>query len=287
MFMPAWTARTNAEALRQQGAAHMAELAERYGRDIPIWDVVNEEIPRLRHPAEWPAVPTDYLPWCFREAERRFPKETRFLLNDGTTEAHETTGEYEALLKGLLQERVRIEGVGIQFHVYNRPAMLAGKSLPPEQLCGVYDRLGKLGLPLYITEITIPGNNDDGADLQAAIVENLYRLWFSTPRMAGVTWWNLSDGAAFQEENKALGGLLDNDLNPKPAYRALDRLLNQEWKTRLTLKTDSNGRATFRGFHGKYAIQVVAGATPNHYLLDLRSGRETNRATFTLKSGRP
>ena len=81
----------------------------------------------------------------------------------------------------------------------------------------VYEQLGRLGLPLYITEITIPGVGDDGAE-QAAIVANLYRLWFSTPTMAGVTWWNLGDGTAYQKENKALGGLLDNDMNPKPAY---------------------------------------------------------------------
>lgn len=283
MFMPAWTARTNAETLRQQGAAHMAELARRYGQSIPIWDAVNEEIPRLRHPGEWPAVPKDFLPWCFREAGRLFPSTTQLLLNDGTTEAHETTGEYEALLKGLLQEGVRLEGVGMQFHIYNRPAVLAGKSLPPEKLCAVYERLGKLGLPLYITEITVPGKDEDGANLQAAIVENLFRLWFSTPRMAGVTWWNLSDGAAFQEENKALGGLLDAELNPKPAYRALDRLINHEWKTALTLKTDRNGKATFRGFHGRYAIGVDAGDAPRSFPLELKRGRATNAATFTLQ----
>jgi GH35 family endo-1,4-beta-xylanase len=282
MFMPPWTTRNDAEALRRQGAAHMAELAARYGRDIPIWDAVNEELPRMRHPKEWPEVPSDFLPWCFREAGRVFPKPVKLLLNDGTSEAHETTAEYEALFKELLRAGVRVEGVGMQFHVYNRPGMLAGKSLPPEQLYDVYGRLGKLGLPLYITEVTVPGNHDDGANLQAAIVENLYRLWFSTPQMAGVTWWNLSDGAAFQEENKMLGGLLDEEQNLKPAYRALDRLINHEWKTSLTLKSDNKGKVMFRGFHGKYAIGVVTETTPREFLFELRSGRATNQATFTL-----
>jgi hypothetical protein len=56
MFMPGWTARNDGEALRRQGAKHMAEIAERYGRDIPVWDVVNEEIPRIRHTNEWAVV---------------------------------------------------------------------------------------------------------------------------------------------------------------------------------------------------------------------------------------
>ena len=35
---------------RRQGVKHMAEIAERYGRDIPIWDVVNEELPAPGEP---------------------------------------------------------------------------------------------------------------------------------------------------------------------------------------------------------------------------------------------
>jgi endo-1,4-beta-xylanase len=283
MFMPDWTARNDGEALRRQGAKHMAEIAERYGRDIPVWDVVNEEIPRLRHTNEWAAVPGDYLSWCFQEAGRLFPREARLLINDGTSEAHNTTSEYEALVKGLLQQRVRVEGIGIQFHVYNRGAMLSGKSLPPAQLHAVYERLGRLGLPLYITEITVPGSGGDGAELQAAIVANLYRLWFSTPQMAGVTWWNLGDGTAFQDENQALGGLLDKEMNPKPAYRALDRLINQEWKTALTLSTDAGGKARFRGFHGKYVIQLASDGVTRDFPFELKPDSGPSRATFSLR----
>ena len=283
MFMPDWTARNDGEVLRRQGAKHMAEIAGRYGRDIPVWDVVNEEIPRVRHTNEWAVVPGDYLPWCFQEAGRLFPREARLLINDGTSEAHETTSEYEALVKGLLQQHVRVEGIGIQFHVYNRGAMLSGKSLPPAQVCAVYERLGKLGLPLYITEITVPGSGDDGAELQAAIVANLYRLWFSTPQMAGVTWWNLGDGTAFQEENKALGGLLDKEMKPKPAYRALDRLINQEWKTALTLSTDAGGKARFRGFQGKYSIQLTTGGVTREFPFELKHGSGPSRATLSLR----
>jgi len=282
MFMPAWTARKDAEALRVQSAKHMAEIAGRYGRDIPIWDVVNEEIPRRRYTNEWPVVSAHFLPWSFREAGRLLPKEAQLLLNDGTHEAHDTPGDYETLIKGLQQEGAPVEGIGIQFHVYNRAGMLNGKSLPPAQIAAVYERFGKLGLPLYISEITVPGNGENGAELQAAIVANLYRLWFSTPQMAGVTWWNLGDGAAFQEENKALGGLLDKEMKPKPAYEALDRLINKEWKTALTLRTDAAGEAKFRGFHGKYSIRVATGTSSEDCSFQLGSGGGLRRARLTV-----
>jgi len=257
-FMPDWTARDNAETFQRQSAKHMAEIATRYKHDIPIWDAVNEELPRRVHFKEWHAVPDDYLAWCFQEAGRLFPKDVKLLINDGQLQAHYGTYDYMALVKDLLQRGVRVEGIGMQFHV-SRDSLLSGKLYPPAHLQDVYSQLGRLGLPLYITEITIPGVGENGAELQAAIVANLYRLWFSTPAMAGVTWWNLGDGTAYENENKALGGLLDNEMNLKPAYRALDKLINHEWKTRATLKTDANGNASFRGFCGTYGYAANAG----------------------------
>jgi len=59
-----------------------------------------------------------------------------------------------------------------------------------------------------------------------------------------------SDSAAFKDENNAMGGLLDSEMNPKPAYETLDQLINHEWKTSLVLKSDKDGLIRFRGFKG-------------------------------------
>jgi endo-1,4-beta-xylanase len=50
--------------------------------------------------------------------------------------------------------------------------------------------------------------------------------------------------------------LLDSEMNPKPAYEALDQLINHEWKTNMKISSDSNGNVSFRGFFGKYKIIV-------------------------------
>jgi GH35 family endo-1,4-beta-xylanase len=281
-FMPDWTARNDPETFQRQSAKHMAEIAERYKRDIPIWDAVNEEIPRRVHFKEWHAVSDDYLAWCFQEAGRLFPKDVKLLINDGQLQAHYDTFDYMALAGNLLQRGVRVDGIGIQFHV-TRDSVLSGKLYPPAHLCDVYRHVGRLGLPLYITEITIPGVGENGAELQAAIVANYYRLWFSTPMMAGVTYWNLGDGTAYENENKVLGGLLDKDMNPKPAYQALDKLINHEWKTNLKLTTDANGKASFRGFHGRYSLRVAVGGEKREFPFELKSKAGTSRATLTLK----
>lgn len=257
MFMPDWTRRDDPAVFLQQAEKHLSGLAERYGKSVAMWDVANEEMPRKRHPEEWHKVPADYLSWCFRKADSLFPEPVRLLYNDGTYQVHKDTREYIDIFKHLKQQGNRVDGMGIQFHAFNRKGMLEGKDLTPETLIRTYQALSSLDLPLYITEITIPGNGSRGPFLQAEIVKNLYRLWFSTPRMAGITWWNLADGLAFGQENDALGGLLDSMMNPKPAYRALDTLINQVWRTHVKRNTGSNGRAYFRGFYGQYVISVM------------------------------
>ena len=257
-FMPDWTERNNPELFLKQAQAHIEGIANRYKNDILVWDVVNEERYRTRNLETGHKVPDDYLVWCFKVANRVFPENVKLLYNDDT-QNHDNPEEYEGYVNSVVKSGLRIDGMGLQFHLFDldsRGKFLEGTQYPVNQLIEVYDRLGKLGLPIYITEITVPGGGEDGASIQAKIVENLYRLWFSVPNMAGITWWNLGDSTAFGNENKAMGGLLDNEMNPKLAYQALNQLINHEWKTNLKISSGSHGNVSFRGFYGKYKITV-------------------------------
>ena len=260
----------------------MAELAERYGREIPVWDVINEEIPRVANTAEWHAVPGDYPLLCFEEASRLFPDDVKMLINDGTTQTHVTLDECEANVKKVLDRG--LDGVGIQFHT-SRGALASDKLYPPKRMIEVYDRLGRLGRSLYITEITIPGAGEDGPAFQAEAAANLYRLWFSTPKMAGVTWWNLGDGTAFGNENNALGGLVDKDMNPKPAYEALDRLINHQWKTSAEGTTAADGTFAFRGFKGGYQLTVEVSGKTQAFTINVSEGTPPQKLVLDGQPG--
>jgi hypothetical protein len=111
---------------------------------------------------------------------------------------------------------------------------------------------------MHISEITIGSSADlsdsDGETVQAKLVRNFYRLWFSHPGTEAIYWWNLADGNAWGKEAQYLGGLLRDDLSPKPAYDVIRSLIQDEWQTRLTLKTDDEGRIDFRGFKGQYRL---------------------------------
>jgi hypothetical protein len=104
------------------------------------------------------------------------------------------------------------------------------------------------------------------------MVRDCYRLWFSVPRMKGITWWNLGDGTAIANENRFQGGLLARNLDPKASYRALDQLINHDWKTKLSLKATAEGRVAFRGFHGHYRVTVKTPAITRTREIHVRDG---------------
>lgn len=256
--MPEWTAKNHPELFMQQAHKHNVEITEYYKDKMPIWDVANEEYSRKRGPEYWHAVSDDYLAWCFREANSLFPPNVDLIYNEGK-QAHDRIEEYLDNFHNLIKKDIEVDGMGIHVHFWNkeeRNELLSGKLLPPKKLIADFKKLGELELPIYITEITIPGMGDNGDEIQARIVENMYRLWFSTPNMAGITWWNLGDNTAYNNENELKGGLMDENMDPKPAYEVLNNLINHEWRTNKVVQTDKKGIIQFRGFYGMYKIGI-------------------------------
>lgn len=281
-FMPSWISRTDPERLQSLAEKRIVQLAARYGNDVAVWDVVNEDVARLKNPKSWLQAPSDYLAWAFKTADRLFPETATLMINDETRTSHDSTEQYVNSIKGLLQRNIRVDGIGIQFHMLLVKKFLNGEAFTPSVLHKAYTTLGQFGKPLWITEITVPSNGDNGWQNQATIVSNIYRLWFSEPLMKGITWWNLGDGTAFGTENNFKGGLLDSAMNPKPAYKVLDQLINHEWRTNLTIKTDANGKASFRGFHGGYWIRMEKEKMKKEIPLELKTENDQTEITVVL-----
>jgi GH35 family endo-1,4-beta-xylanase len=239
------------------------QIAERYGHSIPRWDVVNEVVANYRPPIG-ALMPPDYARLAFRWAEKYLP-ETAFLMINETTGAFAHDREpYAALIQRLLDDGARIDGIGLQFHLFQNEdvrRMLRGERFRPEDLQLALDTFATFGRPLHISEITLPSLENDaaGRQAQAELATALYRLWFSHPAVHAITWWNLPDGAAAPGEDGVPSGLLNADLTPKPAYLALHDLIHIQWRTRLTTKADADGQVAFRGFHGWYKITVGEG----------------------------
>ena len=251
-------------------AAHrrrIEAIAARYGRRVCSWDVCNESAvdwtqgrlvpgaPLCRSSRRsW--MPGDYCHWAFRECMRLLPAEALLSIND-----YQLDADYAAQTRDQLARGDRIDLQGMQMHLFD-PAdwetIAQGKialRLPAEVRSQIAAAHARPGLPIHLSEITIsaPGGDERGEIVQAEIARNLYRLWFSLPDMVGITWWNVVDDCGAPGE-PSVSGLFHRDMTPKKAWFALDRLINDEWRTRATVKADADGSVSFRGFRGAYRL---------------------------------
>lgn len=235
---------------------HISELAERYKGRIQRWDVVNEPTDQ----ANRGIMPDDYTYKSFLWAMKYFPDTVKFNIND--SDMHWDMSLYRRYLeivRNLIDRGAKINNVGLQMHIFNpeesRKIADGVDILTPDKINERLNLMSETDRPLHVSEVTIsaPDDTDKGKAIQAEIAKNLYRLWFSHPNVMGITWWNVVDGGAAPGE-PSISGIYDKELNRKPVYYVLDKLINDEWKTRINLKADSESRVKFKGFKGRYRV---------------------------------
>lgn len=252
---PAWMPEDR-EKMEEYFEQHIRELAERYQGRIQRWDVVNEPTDQ----ANRGIMPDDYTYKSFLWAMKYFPDSVKFNINDSDMHWDMTLyRRYLEIVRNLIDRGIRIDYVGLQMHIFNpeesRRIANGADVLTPQKIYERLDYMSGVNRPLHISEVTIsaPDNMEEGKGIQAEIAKNLYRLWFSHPNVMGITWWNVVDGGAAPGE-PSISGIYDKELNRKPVYHVLDKLINREWKTYVTLKTSKDGTVKFRGFKGRYIV---------------------------------
>ena len=262
---PAWATNLPPERLEAALDRRVRSLAEHYGDVIGQWDAVNESV-NTKVPTDfgkWGArapLPDDYTFATFARANRAFPSSVRFAVND----AGVIRKPYVPFVRSLLDRGADIDIVGVQMHIFKEDEVrkvAAGEPCQPNMTdwapadqVAALTMLDSLKRPLHISEVTIPSpdDTDEGYALQARLARDNYRLWFSWPSVERITWWNVVDHTYWKENLSS--GLFTKDMRPKPVYFALDRLINCEWKTRLMVTADENGKVSFRGFRGSYRV---------------------------------
>ena len=245
-------------------------LAEHYKGTLDSWDVVNEssvdyhgnavtgdkvtKSPCYRH-----SMPGDYTYNSFKIAQEVFPDSVQLVIND-----YANNQNYVNQVKDLIAHGAKIDIVGSQMHMVkpqNALDIAAGKvvssvggvKMTPEGIMSTMKLLASNGRPIHISEVTVPMPSEDekGKAVQAIIARDLYRMWFSVPEIMGITLWSVVDGCGWPGESRF--GIFTRDMEPKPSYYALNKLINEEWKTNFVQKADAeNVTLQFRGFKGKY-----------------------------------
>jgi len=241
----------------------ITQIAEYYKDTVDSWDVVNESAidfekglmnkGGLLSKSVYGIMPADYTFEAFQVAQKAFPESVKLNINDYLMKQ-----SYHDQAKDLIERGCKIDIQGAQMHLFNPKQTLSiakgEKFRTPDEIRETMSLI-YVGKPIHLSEITItaPDTTEQGRMMQAIITRNLYRVWFSVKPMMGITWWNtVDDCGAFGEP--AMSGIFTRGMNPKPAFYALNDLINKEWKTKLSAKPDSEGNLKFRGFRGKYRI---------------------------------
>ena len=144
------------------------------------------------------------------------------------------------IVRQMQSEGAQIDGVGIQAHVNDY--------FYPQGLYHQLDDLSQTVEEVAITEYDFIHDSQKNAGKYLA---DLLTAAFSHPKCKTFTIWSLS---TYDDRN--LGVFFDRNWNEKPAKAVWDDMVTNKFKTKMTLVSDSDGRADFRGFHGEYTITV-------------------------------
>ena len=157
-WFPAWAKGFTNDEVRALYSDYFARVAERYGHTFDIFDVVNEAFCHTKFPLY--TEECEYVDWAFREAEKLFSKDVNLELNEASfVNCGAKADRYYRLAERILSRGIRLDSIGFQYHQFNEwegRRHINCEYLPPEEIYANYHRFSELGIPLYISEVTIP-----------------------------------------------------------------------------------------------------------------------------------
>lgn len=264
--IPEWSATKSFAEFKRLQLERVTREVKEFAGLIDIWDVTNETCWAPGHlKGQHPVAKltrkmgrVGIVKEAYGLARKANPKAT-LVLNDC-----DPTPLYAKLVRESLAAKAAVDVVGIQSHMHKGYWGL-------ERAWKVCEQYAKFGRPLHFSELTILSgilqkdhswaltrtdwfSTAEGEELQAKQVRDFYRLLFSHPAVAGITWWDFADEGAWLG---APAGLVRKDMSPKPAYEELYKLIKKDWWTpEQKLMTDAKGVVEFAGFLGAHEVQV-------------------------------
>jgi endo-1,4-beta-xylanase len=206
---------------------HIHRVVGRYRGRVASWDVVNEAVrdDGTLRPSQWlKRIGPEYIGLAFHFAHEADPGATLFYNEIGAESEGSAKSQavYDMLAK--LRERgVPVGGIGFEGHF-----SLEG---PPPTFRRNMERFARLGLQVAVTEADVrvrlpvsPAERQVQADSFADALSDCVAV----RACRSFTVWGFTDRYSWVPENQPGYGaatLLDDQLEPKPAYRALHRVL--------------------------------------------------------------
>lgn len=135
-----------------------------------------------------------------------------------------------------------VAGLGNQAHFHE-------SYLPsPEHLLAVTDRFAKIVPHQAITEYDVVTTEDE--ELAADYTRDVLIAVFSHPAYSSFLLWGFWEGSHWKPEAASWS----KDWSIRPRGKVLEEWIGGKWHTEATVKTDANGKASWRGFPGWYEV---------------------------------
>jgi endo-1,4-beta-xylanase len=271
------------DEIKENVYQHMYNIAERYRGKINIWEALAEPTMGFVNEFNWTwnqkfdiyITAARAIKDANSEAKifswnPSLPYELFIDYNPEDLNLDQKAGQipYSEFIRFAMEKQLQIDIIGLHLvnsgvDVYVDPPHVH-PTLDLVSISTLIDQYAKFDRPLFFREHQAPSVQVEGGSwwhqpwdetTQAEYVKQFYTLVFAKPLVTGIGWSTGFSDEETQKYGSLGGGLLDEELNPKPAYFALKDLVNS-WTTAGTGITDENGGFDFRGFAGDYEITL-------------------------------
>ena len=268
-----WLKQLDDEALREALKIRATTIARRYKGRFAEYDLNNEMIHGNYYADRLgPGITKQMADWV-----KEVDPEARLYLNDYDILTGNRLNDYIKHIRGLLDEKAPIDGVGVQGHLHS-------DSFDPAKLRNALDTLTKQGLPICITEFNFPGQRssvyqrrgvkltEEQEQAKAKALVEYYRICFAYPAVKGILMWGFWERANWIPQSS----LYLSDWTATPAAKAYRDLVFNQWWTRWEGKADKDGYCHIPAFFGKHSVTV----DDNEKIVYLRKSAEAETILF-------
>lgn len=245
-YHPTWLAGLPVEERGKCQKAFARAILQRYKDRISFFQVYNEDwlthIPRA-------AVYFDQTEF-FAELTREFPH-----VKFGVADCWSLDSSYPLPDPATLKERY--PGISFVAAHAHKPRRLWAS---PEQMYQNFDKYLGSGVKIHLTEYGIDSGQIEGSyrqgtwteEMKAECFVQVRAVAFSHPAVESINHWDMGPGV----RSRTYNAMLNEDFSPKPAYAALQDLIQRRFGTVIDGRSNEDGEYQFRGFHGRYEIAV-------------------------------
>lgn len=256
------------DELREILRSFIQDSVRHHDGKLAYWDVTNETLQPL---AQWfndrlgPTIVNDAFRWA-----REVDPNVKLVFNEWIVEVFTgfeapTAADVRDRVLDLLEQGVPIDAVGQQAHFaptvsFVDPSVDISGRTRIDDYADALDTLAETGLPIHLTETNFIAPDDP--EMRAAQAEALLRLWWGHPSVEMVVFWGPWNKVAGRDEFDV--GFWDDDRNVTRHGEAVFSLLNDRWRTNVSVTPGADGRFEIDAFYGDYVAQWTVDGESYH-----------------------